>query len=331
MPKAIITGITGQDGSYLAELLLSKGYKVYGIIRPQSSNDIGNVRHLEDEIELKFADLTDSSSLVKVFSQVKPDEIYNLGAQTNVATSFELPEYTAQCNAVGTLNVLESVRSLQLQSRIYHASTSELYGEVKETPQTEETPFNPASPYGVAKLYAHYIVKNYREAYGIHASCGIGFNHESPRRGEHFVTRKITKGLHNIYKGKQKELRLGNIYSKRDWGHAKDVVRGMWLILQQTDPNDYILATGVQHSIKEFIAEASKYFGMDIEWQGTGLDEVGIDKNSGKTIVKIDEKYFRPVDVTTLEGDYNKIKNSIGWEPEISFEELVKDMCENEK
>ena len=326
---ALITGISGQDGSYLAELLLEKGYEVHGIIRRSSSINTNRINHIYDDINLHYGDLTDSTNIVRVIQKVQPDEIYNLGAQSHVKVSFEMPEYTADVDAVGTLRILEAVRLLGMEDRvrIYQASTSELYGLVQETPQKETTPFYPRSPYGVAKLYGYWITKNYREAYGMYACTGILFNHESPRRGETFVTRKITRALSRISVGLQDCLYLGNLNAMRDWGHAKDFVEAMWLMLQQDTPDDYVIATGTQYSVRDFVNEAAPYFGMKIVWEGKGLDEVGINKNTGKTIIRVDSKYFRPAEVETLLGDASKAKEKLGWEPKISFKQLVEDMC----
>mgnify|MGYP003335421947 FL=1 len=329
MKVALITGITGQDGSYLAELLLEKGYEVHGIVRRSSLINTHRIDHLYQNVKLHYGDLTDSTNIVRVIQLVQPDEIYNLGAQSHVKVSFEMPEYTADVDGMGTLRVLEAVRLLGMEKsvRIYQASTSELYGLVQETPQSETTPFYPRSPYGCAKIYGYWITKNYREAYGMYACTGILFNHESPRRGETFVTRKITQGLSKISCGLQNVLELGNLNAKRDWGHAKDFVEAMWLMLQQDQPDDYVIATGVQYSVREFVEEAAPYFGMKIIWQGEGLDEVGVDKNSGRTIIKVNPKYFRPSEVETLLGDATKAKEKLGWEPKISFKQLVEDMC----
>ena len=333
MKVALITGITGQDGSYLAELLLEKGYKVHGIVRRASLINTHRIDHIYQKIKLHYGDLTDSASLINVIQQVQPDEIYNLGAQSHVKVSFEIPEYTGQVDAIGTLRILEAVRILGLdkKTRIYQASTSELYGKVQEIPQTETTPFYPRSPYGVAKIYGFWIVKNFRESYGLHASSGILFNHESPRRGETFVTRKITLGLKAIAEGKQTVLELGNLNAKRDWGHAKDFVKAMWLILQQDEPDDYVIATGHQYSVRQFIEKCAPKFGFDIEWFGNGQDEIGMDKKTKKTIISVNPKYFRPAEVETLLGDATKAKEKLGWVPEIGFDQLVEDMCEHEK
>ena len=332
MRVALITGITGQDGSYLAELLLEKGYEVHGIVRRCSLINTHRIDHIYEKLHLHYGDLADSSNIIRVIQQVKPDEIYNLGAQSHVKVSFEMPEFTGQVDGLGTLRVLEAVRLLGMEKkvRIYQASTSELYGLIQEVPQTETTAFYPRSPYGVAKLYAYWIIKNYRESYGIHASSGILFNHESPRRGETFVTRKITRGLKAIDEGRQKVLELGNLSAKRDWGHARDYAEVMWLVLQQDEPDDYVIATGIEYSVKQFVEASAPYFGFDIEWFGEGMDEIGMDKNTKKTIVSVNEKYFRPAEVERLLGDATKAKKVLGWEPKTSFDQLVKEMCENE-
>ncbi|MHA2402360.1 MAG: GDP-mannose 4,6-dehydratase [Candidatus Kariarchaeaceae archaeon] len=329
MKVALITGITGQDGSYLAELLLEKGYEVHGIIRRASLINTHRIDHIYDRIQLHYGDLTDSTNIVRVIKKVQPNEIYNLGAQSHVKVSFEIPEYTGQVDALGTLRILEAVCLLGMQDRvrIYQASTSELYGLVQEVPQRETTPFYPRSPYGVAKLYGYWIVKNYRESYGLHASSGILFNHESPRRGETFVTRKITRGLSRISVGEQDVLSLGNLNARRDWGHAKDFVEAMWLMLQQDQPDDYVIATGEQYSVRQFVEAAAPYFGIKIVWEGEGLDEVGIDKNTGRKVIDVNPKYFRPAEVETLLGDATKAKEKLGWEPKTSFKQLVEDMC----
>ena len=331
MKTALITGITGQDGSYLAELLLEKGYEVHGIVRRASLINTDRIDHIYDSITLHYGDLTDSTNLVRIIQQVQPDGIYNLGAQSHVKVSFETPEYTGQVDALGTLRILEAVRLLGMENsvRIYQASTSELYGLVQEIPQKETTPFYPRSPYGVAKLYGYWIVKNYRESYGLHASSGILFNHESPRRGETFVTRKITRGLSRISTGKQDILYLGNLNAKRDWGHAKDFVEAMWMMLQQDTPDDYVIATGEQYSVRQFVEEAAPYFGINIAWEGEGFDEAGYDTNTGNMVIAVNPKYFRPAEVETLLGDATKAKEILGWEPKISFKQLVQDMCIN--
>ena len=332
MRVALITGITGQDGSYLAELLLEKGYEVHGIVRRCSLINTHRIDHIYEKLHLHYGDLADSSNIIRVIQQVKPDEIYNLGAQSHVKVSFEMPEFTGQVDGLGTLRVLEAVRLLGMEEkvRIYQASTSELYGLIQEVPQTETTPFYPRSPYGVAKLYGFWIIKNYRESYGLHASSGILFNHESPRRGETFVTRKITRGLKAIDEGRQKVLELGNLSAKRDWGHARDYAEAMWLMMQQDEPDDYVIATGIEYSVKQFVEASAPYFGFDIEWFGEGMDEIGMDKNTKKTIVSVNEKYFRPAEVERLLGDATKAKKVLGWEPKTSFDQLVKEMCENE-
>ena len=329
MKKALITGITGQDGSYLAEFLLSKGYEVHGIVRRSSLINTHRIDHIYEKITLHYGDLTDPVNIMGVIRQVEPAEIYNLGAQSHVKVSFEMPEYTSNVDALGTLRILEAVRMLGMEKdvRIYQASTSELYGGVLGTPLSETTPFHPRSPYGVAKLYGYWIIKNYRESYGFHASSGILFNHESPRRGETFVTRKITQGLSRISVGLQKILYLGNLNAKRDWGHAKDYVEAMWLMLQQDEPDDYVIATGEQYSVRDFVNEAAPYFGFKLEWMGEGEDEIALDWNTKKTIIGINPRYFRPAEVDSLLGDATKAKEVLGWEPKIKFKELVEDMC----
>ena len=329
MKVALITGITGQDGSYLAELLLEKGYEVHGIVRRSSLINTHRIDHIYDDLHLHYGDLTDATNIISVIKKVEPDEIYNLGAQSHVKVSFETPEYTGQVDALGTLRILEAVRLLGMEDkvRIYQASTSELYGLVQETPQTETTPFYPRSPYGVAKLYGYWIIKNYREAYGMYACSGILFNHESPRRGETFVTRKITRGLSRISVGLQDCLYLGNLNAMRDWGHAKDYVEAMWLMLQQDEAEDFVIATGEQHSVREFCEKAAPFFGLNFEWMGEGLDEVGFHWGAKKPIIKVDPKYFRPAEVETLLGNPTKAKEKLGWEPKTSFDELIEDMC----
>jgi GDPmannose 4,6-dehydratase len=332
---ALITGITGQDGSYLAELLLDKGYEVHGIKRRTSLFNTQRIDHLFDdpkignnELFLHHADMNDSSSLLRVIHEVKPDEIYNLAAQSHVAVSFEEPEYTANSDAVGTLRILEALRILEMkESKFYQASTSELYGLVQEVPQTEKTPFYPRSPYAVAKLYAYWITVNYREGYGQYACNGILFNHESPRRGETFVTRKITRGLAKIAVGGNESVALGNLNAKRDWGHARDYVEAMWLMLQQEMPVDLVIATGEQYSVRDFIEKACLQFGFDLEWSGLGLEEKGIDRRTGRTLIEVDERYFRPTEVESLLGDASKARELLGWVPRTSFAELVKEMC----
>ncbi len=344
MKKALITGITGQDGSYLAEFLLEKGYEVHGIIRRSSSFNTGRIEHLyidkaiqdmhkKRKINLHYGDMTDSSNLIRLIRTVEPDEIFNLAAQSHVKVSFEVPEYTAEVDGVGTLRLLEAVRLLCLEkkTRIYQASTSELYGLVQETPQKETTSFYPRSPYGVAKIYGFWITKNYREAYGMYACNGILFNHESERRGETFVTRKITLAVARIVKGKQEKLYLGNLHAKRDWGYAKDYVECMWLILQQPKPEDFVIATGETHTVREFATLAFKEAGIDIEWKGAGIDEKGIDKKTGKVLVEVDPQYFRPTEVDLLCGDPGKAKKLLGWNPrKTSFEELVRIMVKSD-
>ena len=329
MKVALITGITGQDGSYLAELLLEKGYEVHGIVRRSSLINTHRIDHIYDDLHLHYGDLTDATNIIGVIKKVEPDEIYNLGAQSHVKVSFETPEYTGQVDALGTLRILEAVRLLGMEDkvRIYQASTSELYGLVQETPQSETTPFYPRSPYGVAKLYGYWIIKNYREAYGMYACSGILFNHESPRRGETFVTRKITRGLSRISVGLQDCLYLGNLNAMRDWGHAKDYVEAMWLMLQQDEAEDFVIATGEQHSVREFCEKAAPFFGLNFEWMGEGLDEVGFHWGAKKPIIKVDPKYFRPAEVETLLGNPTKAKEKLGWEPKTSFDELIEDMC----
>lgn len=335
---ALITGITGQDGSYLAELLLNKGYIVHGIKRRASSFNTARIDHLykdphEEDVKffLHHGDLTDSSNLIRIIQQTQPDEIYNLAAQSHVAVSFEEPEYTANSDALGALRILEAIRILGLESntRFYQASTSELYGAVTETPQNESTPFYPRSPYGVAKLYAYWITVNYREAYNIYACNGILFNHESPVRGENFVTRKITRGLARIKLGLQKCLYLGNLNALRDWGHASDYVEMQWLMLQQEKPEDFVIASGVQHSVRDFVNTAAYELGMEIIWKGSGIDEKGYDKNHN-CIISIDKRYFRPTEVNTLLGDASKAKKKLGWKPKITFKRLVKEMIAEE-
>ena len=330
MKVALITGVTGQDGSYLAELLLEKGYEVHGIVRRSSLINTYRIDHIYDNerFTLHYGDLTDATNIIGVIKKVEPDEIYNLGAQSHVKVSFETPEYTGNVDGLGTLRILEAVRLLGMEDsvRIYQASTSELYGLVQEVPQRETTPFYPRSPYGVAKLYGYWIVKNYRESYGLHASSGILFNHESPRRGETFVTRKITRGLSRISTGQQNVLSLGNLDARRYWGHAKDFVKAMWLMLQQDEPDDYVIATGEQYSVRDFVDAAAPYFGMKIEWMGEGLNEVGYDWNTKRPVIKVDPKYFRPAEVQSLLGDATKAKEKLGWEPETSFTELIEDM-----
>jgi len=333
--KALITGITGQDGSYLAELLLEKGYEVHGIIRRASTFNTERIDHLyqdphEEDIRffLHYGDMTDSSNLSRLIERVQPDEIYNLAAQSHVAVSFEMPEYTADVVGVGTLRLLDAIKDAHIKTKFYQASTSELYGKVQEVPQNENTPFYPRSPYACAKLYAYWIVKNYREAYNLYAVNGILFNHESPRRGETFVTRKITRAVAHIVNGLQDKLYLGNLNAKRDWGYAKDYVELMWLMLQQEKPDDYVAATGETHTVREFAELAFKHAGIELEWEGEGVEEKGIDKKTGKVLVEVDPKYFRPAEVDLLIGDPSRAKRELGWEPRVTFEELVKIMVE---
>ena len=336
---ALITGITGQDGSYLAEFLLDKGYEVHGIKRRSSSFNTDRIDHLYQDphqsnrkFVLHYGDLADSMNLVRIIQEIQPDEIYNLGAQSHVAVSFESPEYTADTVGLGALRILEAIRisGLEKKTRYYQASTSELYGKVQETPQKETTPFYPRSPYAVAKLYAHWITINYREAYGIFACNGILFNHESPLRGETFVTRKITRALARISLGLQDILYLGNIDAKRDWGHAKDFVEMQWLMLQQDEPDDYCIATGIQYSVRDFVNFAWRHLGKNIRWEGAGINEKGYDSETGKLIVEVDPRYFRPTEVDTLLGDPTKAKEKLAWEPKISIEEMVHEMMEND-
>ena len=329
MKTALITGITGQDGSYLAELLLEKGYEVHGIVRRSSLINTHRIDHIYDRIKLHYGDITDSTNVISVIRKVAPDEIYNLAAQSHVKVSYETPEYTGQVDALGTLRVLEAVRLLDMDGhvKVYQASTSELFGLVQTVPQNELTPFHPRSPYGVAKMYGYWIIKNYRESYGMYACSGILFNHESPRRGETFVTRKITLGLSAIAKGEQECLTLGNLNALRDWGHARDYVEAMWMMLKQDKPEDYVIATGRMYSVRQFVEACAPYFGMDIEWQGHGVDEVGIDKNTRNVIIRGASKYFRPAEVEQLLGDATKAKKELGWEPKTSFEKLVEEMC----
>ena len=336
---ALITGITGQDGAYLAELLLGKGYIVHGIKRRSSSFNSARIDHIYQDphipdahFQIHYGDMTDSANLIRIVQTVQPDEIYNLAAQSHVQVSFETPEYTANADATGALRLLEAIRLLGFsgKTRFYQASTSELFGKVRETPQKETTPFYPRSPYGVAKLYAYWITVNYREAYGIHASNGILFNHESPIRGETFVTRKITRAVAAIHLGVQKTLFIGNLDAKRDWGHARDYVEGMWRIVQQQEPDDYILATGETHSVREFVELAFAGVGRKIEWRGKGIDEAGIDFSTGDTVVRIDSRYFRPTEVDLLLGDPSKAHRVLGWKHTVTFPELVSDMVSSD-
>jgi len=337
MKKALITGVTGQDGSYLAELLLDKDYEVHGIIRRASTFNTQRIDHVyqdphEENVKLKlhYGDMTDSSNLSRLVEKINPDEIYNLAAQSHVGTSFEIPEYTTDVDAMGTLRLLDAIKESEVKCKFYQASTSELYGKVQEVPQTEETPFYPRSPYAAAKLYAYWIVKNYREAYDLFAVNGILFNHESPRRGKRFVTRKITRAVARITNGKQDKIYLGNMNSKRDWGYARDYVKMMWMMLQHDTPEDYVIATGETHTVREFVEAAFKHVDVDIEWQGKGVDEKGIDKDTGKVLVEVDPKYFRPTEVDLLIGDPSKAKKELGWEPEVKFKELVQLMVQSD-
>lgn len=337
MKKALITGITGQDGSYLAELLLEKGYEVHGIIRRSSSFNTGRIDHVYHDphergkrMFLHYGDLTDSSNLNRILEKVKPDEIYNLGAQSHVLVSFEMPEYTGNVDGLGTLRLLDAIRETGLKTKFYQAGSSEMYGKVLEIPQKETTPFYPRSPYACAKVYAHYLTMNYRESYNMFNCNGILFNHESPRRGGTFVTKKIVDGFSKIKSGKQEKLFLGNLDAKRDWGYAKDYVEAMWLMLQQDKPDDYVIATGETHSVREFAEDAGKYFGYEIKWVGEGLKEKGIDEKTGKTLIEIDSRYFRPAEVDLLIGDPSKAKQNLNWEPKVKFRDLVKLMCEAE-
>lgn len=344
MPTALITGITGQDGSYLAEFLLEKGYEVHGIIRRSSSFNTGRIEHLyldqwvrdmHDKrlITLHYGDMTDSSSLIRIIAEVQPDEIYNLAAQSHVKVSFDVPEYTAETDAVGVLRLLEAVRILKMEKkcRIYQASTSELFGKVAEVPQSETTPFHPRSPYSVAKLYAYWIMKNYRESYGMYTANGILFNHESERRGENFVTRKITMAVARIVNGLQDKLYLGNMNAMRDWGYARDYVECMWLILQQPEPDDFVIATGEYHSVREFTTLAFKHAGIELRWEGEGIDEKGIDTATGKVLVEVDPRFFRPAEVDELLGNPSKAKSKLGWNPRAtSFEKLIQIMVDSD-
>ncbi len=337
MKRALITGITGQDGSYLTELLLSKGYEVHGIIRRSSSFNTNRIDHLYQDphvrdarLFLHYGDLTDSSNIARMMEKYQPEEIYNLGAQSHVRVSFDCPEYTADTDAMGTLRLLDAIKDSQIPTRFYQASTSELFGLVQEVPQSETTPFYPRSPYAVAKLYGFWIVKNYREAYGMHASNGILFNHESPRRGETFVTRKITMAVARIHRGLQDCFYMGNIDARRDWGYAKDYVKMMWMMLQQEEPDDYVVATGEMHTVREFIEKSFEHVGRRIEWKGKGVDEVGIDTTTGKIVMRIDPRYFRPAEVEQLLGNPAKAQKKLGWVPEVKFGQLVKIMTEGD-
>ena len=337
MKKALITGITGQDGSYLAELLLSKGYEVHGLIRRSSSFNTARINHIYQDphesgvhLFLHYGDLNDASSLNKILRDINPEEIYNLGAQSHVRVSFDVPEYTGEIDALGTVRLLEAIRETEVNTKFYQASSSELFGKVVETPQKETTPFYPRSPYACAKAYAYYITVNYRESYNLYACNGILFNHESPRRGETFVTRKITRAAARIKLGMQSCLFLGNLDAKRDWGFAGDYVELMWRMLQQPEPEDYVIATGETHSVREFAEKTFAYLGMPLDWKGTGTQEKGINTKTGKIIIEIDKKYFRPAEVDLLMGDATKAKTRLGWQPKVTFEELVKMMAESD-
>jgi len=337
MKKALITGITGQDGSYLAELLLGKGYEVHGIIRRSSTFNTDRIDHLYRDPHLKdvrlflhYGDLSDASNISRLIEKILPDEIYNLAAQSHVRVSFDIPEYTGEVTGLGTLRILDAIREAGVKTKFYQASSSEMFGKVMEVPQNENTPFYPRSPYGCAKVYAYWITKNYRESYGLFACNGILFNHESPRRGGTFVTKKITRGLSRIKLGLDSKLYLGNLEAKRDWGYAKDYVECMWLMLQQEKPDDYVVATGETHSVREFVEKACKILEIDLVWKGKGLDEKGIDNKTGKTIIEIDPIYFRPAEVDLLIGDYSKAKKILGWEPRTKFDEVVKIMVEDD-
>jgi len=332
---ALITGITGQDGSYLAELLLEKGYEVHGVIRRSSTFNTSRIDHIfqdphekEQKLFLHYGDLSDASNLSRLIEQINPSEIYNLAAQSHVRVSFDMPEYTGDVVGLGTLRLLDAIREAQVKTKIYQASSSEMYGLVQHVPQTEDTPFYPRSPYGVAKVYAYWITKNYRESYDLFACNGILFNHESPRRGETFVTRKITRGLSRIKLGTQDELYLGNLDAKRDWGYAKEYVEGMWMMLQQEDPDDYVLATNETHTVREFIELTCENLDIDLKWRGEGIEEEGYDSKTGESIIRIDPNYFRPAEVDLLIGDYSKAKKIMGWEPKTTFKQLVAIMTE---
>lgn len=330
MKKALITGITGQDGSYLSELLLEKGYEVYGIMRRKSVVDYGNVEHIKDKLNFIYADMTDVVSLIRAMRISQADEVYNLAAQSFVATSWEQPLATADIDALGVTNMLEAIRTVKPEARFYQASTSEMFGLVQEMPQKETTPFYPRSPYGVAKLYGHWITKNYRESYDMYACSGILFNHESERRGLEFVTRKITDAVARIKLGVQEYVELGNMDSKRDWGHSKDYVYAMWLMLQQDEADDYVVATGETRTVREFVELAFGHVGIDVEWKGEGVDEIGVDKATGKTIVRVNPKFFRPAEVDVLLGDPAKAEKTLGWKRDISFSQLVERMVKND-
>lgn len=330
MKSALITGITGQDGSYLAELLLEKGYKVYGLVRRKSKLDLNNIEHLKEKVEIIYGDMTDLSSLIRAMKISNADEVYNLAAQSFVATSWESPIATAEIDAIGVTNMLEAIRTVKPEARFYQASTSEMFGLVQEIPQKETTPFYPRSPYGVAKLYGHWITKNYRESYGLYACSGILFNHESERRGEEFVTRKITKAVARIKNGLQEVLELGNLDAKRDWGHSKDYVKAMWLMLQQEEADDYVISTGETHPVREFVTLAFKAANMELEWHGKGENEYATLKGTDKILVKVNPKFYRPAEVELLIGDCSKAENKLGWKRKISYEQLVTLMVQND-
>lgn len=330
---ALVTGITGQDGSYLAELLLEKDYEVHGLVRRASTGiNTKNIDHIKDKIKFHYSDMSDCANVRNVILSVKPDEVYNLAAQSHVSVSFEMPTFTADVNAVGVLKILEAIRTLskEKQCKFYQASTSELYGKVRETPQTEKTPFYPRSPYAVAKLYAYWITVNYRESYDLYACNGILFNHESPRRGPEFVTRKIVQGMVRVHLNKQEVLELGNLDALRDWGHAKDYVHAMWLMMQQQEAKDYVISSGKQHSVRNFCNSVAKYLNYDLVWKGEGLDEVGINQKTSQVVIKINKDFYRPAEVQTLLGDCNKAKTELNWNAEYDFDQLVHEMCEHE-
>jgi GDPmannose 4,6-dehydratase len=332
MNKALITGIAGQDGSYLAEMLLDKGYEVHGLIRRSANFDHPNIQNVKDKVHFHNGDLSDSNSIRNLIDKVRPTEIYNLAAQSHVKVSFEMPELTGDTNALGPLRILDTIRSLKMQNdtKFYQASTSEMFGIQKFNPQKEDTPFYPGSPYSAAKLYAYWITVNYRESYKIFGCNGLLFNHESPRRGELFVTRKITKAFANMVLGKQKVLELGNMDSLRDWGHAKDYVRAMWMMLQHDTPDDYVVATGVQSSIRDFCNLTAQYFNITLKWEGTGVDEVARNAATGEVMIRVNPEFYRPVDVVNIQGDATKVRQVLGWQPEYTLQDLVNDMCEND-
>ena len=330
MKKALITGITGQDGSFLAELLLEKGYEVYGLVRKKSNINYGNIEHIKDRIHFIAGDMTDIESLNRIVEESYPDEVYNFAAQSFVGVSWEQPVDTFNVNAIGCLNLLESLRKIKSDAKFFQASTAEIFGKTNVVPQNEDTVFNPKSPYAVSKVCAHYTTKNYRESYGMFACSGILFNHESERRGKEFLTRKITNGVARIVAGKQDYIELGNLNAKRDWGYSKDYVYAMWLMLQQDKPEDFVISTNENHTVREFIEIAFKYVGIDVKWQGSGLDEIAINKENGKTLIKVNSNFIRPADVNVLKGDASKAKKILGWEPEVNFENLVKIMLDND-